>query len=115
MPSASCHCDRYVLKAESTSGRPQPEFVVHHIVQRLVQIAQLLENPPAKENVGLRDVVHAAQQDFPIEVDLLLGKQSLSGLIDDQVIAVDEIHQRILLKGLGDRSKATGFVNVVGV
>src|SRR5271157_2150796 len=100
MPSTSRKCTWYVLKAESMGGCPEPKLIVHYVVKRIVQIAQFTENPAAKKDVGLGDVVQSTQHDFPVEVDLFLGNQGLSGFIDDQVVAVDKVHERILFERL---------------
>src|SRR5580658_9888440 len=115
MPSAGRKRNRYVVKAESVGGGPQPEFIIHHVVQIVAQVAELVENSAAEEDVGLRDIVQAAQHNLPVEVDFFFADQGLSRLIDNQVVAVDEVNERIVFERLRSSGKAVGLVEVVRV
>src|ERR1700684_3915783 len=115
MPATCRKRNRYVMKAKSVRGGPQPELVIHDVVQVVIQVAELVENSAAEENVGLRDIVQAAQHDFPVEADFFFANQGLSGLIDNQIVAIDEIDERIVFERLYNCGEAFGLIEVVGV
>src|SRR5256885_12803043 len=115
MPPTSGKGTWYVLKAESVSRSPQPEFVVHNVVQVSIEISQPVKYAATKKDIGLRKIVQPAQHDFPIEFNFLLCEQYLSRLVNDQVVAIDKVNAVISVQSLDNFGKAARLITIIGI
>ena len=105
-----------MLKAITTFRKTDEKLQIHRIVKLLIEPVAFLEDPTSKERRSRWDVQDTVvEKNECAKLNLPPCLKHSTHLINDQVVAIENVNFRIVFKRLDDMLKTTGPVAIIGI